>query len=64
MTSEFKYKKSKHKLKISFERIAFIFFIFFVIFTLFSTKIIHMSRIDNIQKKIIKKNKTNFPNIE
>ena len=57
MTSEFKYKKSKHKLKISFERIAFIFFIFFVIFTLFSTKIIHMSRIDNIQKKIIKKKK-------
>ena len=52
--SEFAFKENKNNLKISFERIAFIFFIFFIIFILFSIKIIHLSSYDVPQKKIIK----------
>ena len=57
--SEFVFKENKNNLKISFERIAFIFFIFFIIFILFSTKIIHLSSYDIPQKKI-KEKKQNF----
>ena len=57
--SEFAFKENKNNLKISFERIAFIFFIFFIIFILFSIKIIHLSSYDVPQKKI-KKKKQNF----
>ena len=53
------FKENKNNLKISFERIAFIFFIFFIIFILFSTKIIHLSSYDIPQKKI-KEKKQNF----
>ena len=57
--SEFEFNDRKFELKISFERIAFIFFIFFVIFLIFSLKIVHLSNYDLPEKKVIKK-KENF----
>ena len=57
--SEFAFKENKNNLKISFERIAFIFFIFFIIFILFSIKNIPLSSYDVPQKKNYKK-KTKF----
>ena len=57
--SEFKFVEKKSNLKISFERIAFIFFIFFIISLLFSVKILFLSYDDLPEKKIIKK-KENF----
>jgi len=41
--SEFSYDENKSNLKISFERIAFIFFVFFVIAIIFSSQIILLS---------------------
>ncbi len=38
----FKFQENKSNLKISFERIAFIFFIFFVITAIFSSKTIYL----------------------
>ena len=50
--SEFEFNDRKFELKISFERIAFIFFIFFVIFLIFSLKIVHLSNYDLPEKKL------------
>ena len=55
--SEFKFVENKSNLKISFERIAFIFFIFFIISLLFSTKILFLSHNDLPEEKVIKKKK-------
>ena len=57
--SEFKFVEKKSNLKISFERIAFIFFIFFIISLLFSAKILFLSYNDLPEQKIINK-KENF----
>jgi len=57
--SEFSYDESKSNLKISFERIAFIFFIFFIIAIIFSTKVIVLSLEDKVFIKKISK-KENF----
>ena len=59
MMSEFRFVEKKSNLKISFERIAFIFFIFFIISLLFSAKILFLSYNDLPEQKIIKK-KENF----
>ncbi len=48
--SEFSYDENKSNLKISFERITFIFFVFFIIAIIFSSKVILLS----LQKKILK----------
>ncbi len=55
-TESFSYKQNKSYLKISFERIAFIFFIFFILAIIFSSKVIILStkQIHEI-KKIVKK---------
>ena len=54
--SEFSYNVNKSNLKISFERIAFIFFVFFIITIIFSSKLILLSleKIPEV-KKIYKK---------
>ncbi len=54
----FSYKENKSYLKISFERIAFIFFIFFILAIIFSSKVILLSikKIPEIQKIVKKKN--------
>ena len=54
--NNFGFKKNKSNLKISFERIAFIFFIFFIISIIFSTKTIilgfqNKTKIENTIKK-------------
>jgi Cell division protein FtsI/penicillin-binding protein 2 len=55
-SSEFFYNENKSKLKISFERIAFIFFIFFIIAIIFSSKVILLSLEKKKDvKKLIKK---------
>ena len=41
--SEFSYNENKSNIKISFERIAFIFFVFFIIAIIFSSKVILLS---------------------
>ena len=41
--SEFSYDENKSNLKISFERIAFIFFVFFIIAIVFSSKVVLLS---------------------
>ena len=41
--SEFSYDENKSNLKISFERITFIFFVFFIIAIIFSSKVILLS---------------------
>ena len=38
--SEFSYNENKSNIRISFERIAFIFFVFFIIAVIFSSKVI------------------------
>ena len=54
--SEFFYNENKTNLKISFERIAFIFFIFFIIAIIFSSKVILLSLQNKPEvKKIFKK---------
>ena len=54
----FSYKENKSYLKISFERIAFIFFVFFILAIIFSSKVILLSikKIPEIQKIIKKDN--------
>ena len=54
----FSYKENKSYLKISFERIAFIFFIFFILAIIFSSKVILLSikKIPEIQKIVKKDN--------
>ena len=54
----FSYKENKSYLKISFERIAFIFFVFFILAIIFSSKVIFLSikKIPEIQKVEKKKN--------
>ena len=42
INENFNFKESKSNLKISFERIAFIFFIFFIISVIFSSKTIYL----------------------
>ena len=55
--SEFSYNINKSNLKISFERISFIFFVFFVIAIIFSSKVILLSLENKTEiKKISKKN--------
>ena len=56
--SEFSYDENRSNIKISFERIAFIFFVFFIIATIFSSKVILLSlktipEIKKYQKKKI-----------
>ena len=46
--SEFSYSENRTNIKISFERIAFIFFIFFVVAVVFSLKVILLS----LEKKV------------
>ena len=41
--TEFSYNEDKSNLKISFERIAFIFFVFFIVAIVFSSKVILLS---------------------
>ena len=54
----FSFKENKSYLKISFERIAFIFFIFFMLAIIFSSKVILLSikKIPEIQKTTKKDN--------
>ena len=54
----FSFKENKSYLKISFERIAFIFFIFFILAIIFSSKVILLSikKIPEIQKIVKKDN--------
>ncbi len=54
----FLFKENKSYLKISFERIAFIFFIFFILSVIFSSKVILLSikEIPEIQKTFKKEN--------
>jgi len=57
--SEFSYDENKSNLKISFERIAFIFFVFFIIAIVFSSKVILLSLEKQPEIKKISK-KDNF----
>ena len=58
MDENFKFRKNRSNLKISFERIAFIFFIFFFIAITFSAKTIYLSFKKKPEtKSIIKKEK-------
>ncbi len=57
--SEFSYNENSSKIKISFERIAFIFFVFFIIAIVFSSKVVLLSLEDKVFKKQILK-KENF----
>ena len=54
----FSFKENKSYLKISFERIAFIFFVFFFLAIIFSSKVILLSikKIPEIQKVLKKEN--------
>ena len=54
----FIFRENKSYLKISFERIAFIFFVFFILAIIFSSKVIFLSikKIPEIQKVEKKKN--------
>ena len=56
LSNEFKFDEGRSNLKISFERIAFIFFVFFVIAFIFSSKVILLGFKKNPEiKKIFKK---------
>ena len=54
----FSFKENKSYLKISFERVAFIFFVFFILAVIFSSKVILLSikKIPEIQKVSKKEN--------
>ena len=54
INENFKFDKDKSNLKISFERIAFIFFIFFIITAIFSSKTIYLGFKNITQIKYIK----------
>ena len=51
----FKFEKNKSNLKISFERISFIFFIFFIITAIFASKTIYLGFKKTIKTHTIKK---------
>ena len=55
-SDKFDFKHNKAILKISFNRIAFIFFIFTALMFIFCVKLIYFSSLDNIEKKNIKSN--------
>ncbi len=57
-SDSFSFKENKSYLKISFERIAFIFFVFFILAIVFSSKVILLSikKIPEIQKIVKKEN--------
>ncbi len=55
--SEFSYSENRSNIKISFERIAFIFFVFFIIALIFSSKVILLSLEDKVFIKQISKKK-------
>ncbi len=56
LSNEFKFDENRSNLKISFERVAFIFFIFFVITIIFSSKVIFLGFKKSPEtKKILKK---------
>ena len=58
-SSGFSYDENKSNLKISFERIAFIFFVFFMIAIIFSSKVILLSlknKETTNKKNLIKEN--------
>ena len=58
--NDFLYQKSKSNLKITFNRISFIFFIFFIIFFIYSIHLIHLgSRKSNLANPYKKENLTN-----
>ncbi len=57
--SQFSFDENKSNLKISFERVAFIFFVFFIIAVIFSSKVILLSLENNPEIKKISK-KENF----
>ena len=50
----FKFQENKSNLKISFERIAFIFFVFFIITAIFSSKTVYLGFKKTTQTKTIK----------
>ena len=50
----FKFQENKSNLKISFERIAFIFFVFFIITAIFSSKTVYLGLKKTTQAKILK----------
>ena len=56
----FKFKENRSNLKISFERVAFIFFIFFVITIIFCSKTIYLSLKKNHKNPIYKEKKVKF----
>ena len=58
LNDSFSYKENKSYLKISFERIAFIFFVFFILAIIFSSKVILLSikKIPETQKIVKKDN--------
>ena len=51
-SDKFDFKHNKAILKISFNRIAFIFFIFTALMFIFCVKLIYLSSLDNIEKNI------------
>jgi cell division protein FtsI (penicillin-binding protein 3) len=57
--NEFSYKKSKTKLNIEFNRIAFIFFIFLIISIIYSIQLLHLGSLkknDKTRPLILKEN--------
>jgi len=57
--SEFSYNENKSNLKISFERVTFIFFVFFIIALIFSSKVIFLS-LKTLPKSKMASKKENF----
>ena len=58
INENFNFKESKSNLKISFERIAFIFFIFFIISAIFSTKPLYLGLKKKHKLLMLKKKKS------
>jgi len=52
---QFDYEKSKSKIDVSFNRVAFIFFIFLIISVIFSAKAVYLGSLKKIEKPIIGK---------
>ena len=50
----FKFEENRSNLKISFERISFIFFIFFIITIIFTSKSIYLGFKNTNQTQIVK----------
>ena len=53
----FKFDQNKSNLKISFERVSFIFFVFFIITIIFASKTIYLGLKKTNQIQIVKKKK-------